>query len=167
MLDQTSVNQLETFKGYAMPGVNSGGETAGVKRVVADVVELAELQARLIASDARCLAQSALRPIILGAISVVLLLGTIPILLLGAADFLVRHGDWSAPTAQLAVAGVVILVGVILGVLATKSTHGCGPPLRNSLAEFEKNIDTLREILGGNNALQSHLGQMERRNTRN
>jgi hypothetical protein len=167
MFDKAPISRFDGFEGYAMPSRDTGGETGGVRRVIADVAELAELQARLLASDAKCLTRSIYRPVVMGAISVTVLLGTLPILLLACAGFLVENWQWSVVSARLIVAGIAIFIAGILGASAMRAMRACGPPLRNSAGEFEKNMDTLREMLSGKSVVQSQLERMERREDRN
>lgn len=163
MFDQTPLNRLN--------GINWGGEKhhtdahdgGGVRRLLADISELAELQARLLASDARCLLASLIKPAILGAVGLAILLGTVPILVLAGADALVQQLAWSPPLAKLAAAGVAILVAAGLAGIAVVRIRRCGPPLLSSLSEFEKNMETLREMLTGKNALAQHWENLERR----
>ena len=66
-----------------------------VRRLLSDVTELAELQVRLVAGDAKCLAESTVRPIFLGAFGLAIVLGSIPVFLISAANYLVDQYAWT------------------------------------------------------------------------
>ena len=48
--------------------------------------------------------------------------------------------------------------------MALSKLKACGSPLRRSFSELEKNMDTLREMLVGKDALTQHLEELERQN---
>lgn len=166
MFDQTPLNRLSGMNwGDEQPDndMSDMHDGRGVRRLLADISELAELQVRLLASDARCLLASLIKPAVLGAVGLAILLGSVPILVLAGADALVQQLAWSRPLAELAAAGVAVLIAVVFVGMAAAGLRRCGPPLRSSLSEFEKNMDTLREMLTGKNALAQHWENLERR----
>jgi hypothetical protein len=163
MYDQTPMNRLRESNGRHVARDHASDlDAAGARRLIGDIIELGELQARLFASDTKCLVESAIRPMILAASAALLVLGSLPVLLLSGADFLVQRFDWSPASAQFAVAGTSLVMAVVLGGLGLKSLKSCGSPLKRSAAEFEKNLDTLREMVSGESPLKSHLREMER-----
>lgn len=167
MFDKAPVNRLNGYS-WGHNNVDENDlESGGVRRMIADVTELAELQGRLAVNDVKCLVESAIRPLIMGIVAVVIVLATLPVLLFAAANALVDQLDWSPALAQAAVGGVGILIAGILIAIAVKKLNRCGSPLRRSLDELEKNLGILREILVGRDAVQAHLAHMERRDREN
>jgi uncharacterized membrane protein YqjE len=163
MFDQTPVNRLNGLSEHQRAdSPDSEGDTGGVRRLLADITELVELQGRLVASDVKCLAEATIRPLILCAVSMLLMLGALPVLLLALANYFVVEFDWSLSLAQLFAASVAILLGSALSAVAVKKLMACGSPLSSSKAELEKNLDTVREMLGGKSAFDKHLQQMDR-----
>jgi hypothetical protein len=166
MFDQTPINRLNGVNWNrtmaAKDGRTDDDDLAGVRRLLADITELAELQMRLIADDARCLIASLVKPAMLGVIGLVIILGTMPVLLLAAASMMVEHLAWSPAVAQLTSGGAGLLVAAVLGLVAVKKLKACGSPLRQSLTEMEKNLATLREMLVGKDAVQESLERLER-----
>lgn len=164
MFNKAQVSRFAGSNDTCSPSTHSDVEAGSVRRVMADVAELVELQVRLAVSDLKCLVASTIRPLVLVAISLVLVLGSLPVLLFAAGSLLVEEFGWELAPAQLTVAGVAIALAAVLGALAVKGLMACGPPLRSSVAEFEKNMESLREMLGGQDALERHLERLERRN---
>ena len=106
MFDQTPVNRLNGIKWGRAANHHSGEtDTGGVRHLLADITELAELQVRLVAGDAKGLADSMVKPAILGVIGLVIMLGAVPVLLLAVANALVEQFAWSLVMAQLTAAG--------------------------------------------------------------
>jgi hypothetical protein len=168
MFDQAPINRLGGLHGRREASFHpADGDAGGVRRLLADVTELAELQARLVASDAKGLAESIIKPTILATIGFVIVLGAVPVLLLSCANFLVEWFDWTPAVAQLAAAAAALLIAGTLCAFAVKLLKACGSPLRRSLAELEKNMDILRDMLQGKSPLASHLEQMERHDSGN
>lgn len=164
MFNQTTINPTNNrdWNGSDADGVRDH-DLGRVRRLLADISELAELQVRLLGSDAKCLAESAIRPLQFCGVALVILAGATPVLLLSSANFLVNQFSWSVASAQLITASVAFLIAVGFVVAASHALKACGSPLRRSLAELDKNMDTLRQILAGNDPLTAHLEEMERR----
>ena len=165
MFDQTPVNRLNNMN-WSRAANHHSGETdiGGVRHLLADITELAELQVRLVAGDTKCLADSMVKPAILGVIGLVVTLGAIPVLLLAVANALVEQFAWSPVMAQLTAAGAALLIAAGVSALAISKLKACGLPLRRSFSELEKNMHTLREMLVGKGTLTQHLEELERQN---
>lgn len=89
----------------------AAGVRDGVGDLLHDVVSLSELQAQLLAVDARESIQKAQTPVILLGAGIAVGLGAVPVLLLGLAEALVLLLDWPRAVAY-PVSG---LVGAALG----------------------------------------------------
>lgn len=164
MFDQTSINRVSSIDWNSDADQTLRDHDLGrVRRLLADISELAELQVRLLSSDAKYLAESAIRPLQFYGVALVILAGATPVFLLSAANFLVDQFGWSVASAQLIAAGVALLVAGGFVAVANHGLKACGSPLRSSLAELDKNMGTLRQLLTGSDPLTAHLAEMERR----
>jgi hypothetical protein len=151
MFEQTPINRLNGMNwehNTQSDRDHENREMNGVKQLLADVTELGELQARLIADDVRKSLTSTIKPTVFVGLCVALLIGTIPIMLLGLASLLVDKLHWTPPIAQLTCGGVALIIALGLGALAVKKFKQCASPLQRSLNELEKNLETLRDMLG-------------------
>jgi hypothetical protein len=164
VFNQAQMNRVKAIDGYRIESLDDSDDSSGgVRRLLADITELAELQTRLVATDAKCLAASSILPVVLVFTGLVIVLGALPVLLLSVANFLVQRFGWTPAVAQLAAAGSAILIAILLCAIAVRKVKTWGSPLSRSLAELEKNMETLREILSGKSSLGTHLAKMERR----
>ncbi|MDZ4656978.1 MAG: phage holin family protein [Bythopirellula sp.] len=152
MFEQTPINRLNG-KSWELPSdINhdqAKHDRGGVKQLLADVTELAELQTRLMADDVRSSLAATVKPTLFVVVSIALLIGTVPVLLFAVANLLVDQQQWSPHMAQFTCAAVALLIAVSLGSLALQKFKQCASPLQRSLDELEKNMDTLREMLVG------------------
>ncbi len=152
MFEQTPINRLNGKSWELHSDFNrdqAEHEMGGVKQLLVDVTELAELQTRLMADDVRSSLAGTIKPTLFVVLSIALLIGTVPVFLLAVANLLVDQQQWSPYVAQFVCAGVALLVAVVLGSLALQKFKQCASPLQRSLSELEKNMDTLREMLVG------------------
>ena len=165
MHDKAPVNRLRGVNWeQAHNNANaSDSDQGGVRRLLADVTELGELQFRLMADDTRCLATALIKPIVFGAVALTILLAALPVLLLAIANVLVEQLGWSPAAAQFAVIAIPVLVVAGLAIAAIRALKQCGSPLSNSLAELDKNMSLLREMLTGQTSVQQNLEELERK----
>jgi hypothetical protein len=159
MYDQTPVNRINGLNWTQHE--EEQAETGRIRQLVADITELAELQARLIAGDIRLTAASMVKPLLFMVMAVVLLLGMTPVLILAVANVLVEQQQWSPSMAQFACVGAAFLVAAGLGTLAFFKLKELASPLQRSLSELEKNLDKLRQMLVGKEPI---VERFERRN---
>lgn len=147
MYDQAPINRIREsdWKHH----VKDGQETGGVRQLIADITELAELQARLIADDVRLTAVSVATPIILLLVALVITLGLTPVLVLAGANLLVEQVGWSQSISQFVCLGLGLLVVITLGILAVRKLKNLALPLKRSVSELEKNLAKMREMLVG------------------
>lgn len=112
-----------------------------------DVIELAELQAELLALDVKDTSQSARTAIILSAVGIAVLLGSVPVGLVTMAVALIELRDWS----HVAGFGAATIVGVLLSavILATAWTQlrSGVVTLHRSQEEFRRNIAWIKSSL--------------------
>jgi hypothetical protein len=112
-----------------------------------DVIELAELQAQLLALDVKSTSQKARTSFILVAVGVCMLLGTVPIALVTVAELLVQQFGWSraAGFATATLLGVLLAAG-ILGAAWSRFRAGV-VTMQRSREEFNRNIAWVKSSL--------------------
>lgn len=151
MFDQTPLNRLNGLNwGHNEPDREydqDKSEMGGVRKLLADITELVELQGRLMVDDVRSSLTAVVKPSLLALCSAVILLGTIPVVLLASANVLVSELQWTQHAAQFACGGIALLLVVVLIAWASRLFKKCAMPLQQSMSELEKNLATLREML--------------------
>jgi hypothetical protein len=112
-----------------------------------DVIELAELQAQLLALDVKTTSQKSRTSLILAIVGVCLLLGTIPIALVAVAELLIQQFGWSrvAGFASAGLLGAVLSAG-ILGAAWARFRTGIAT-MQRSREEFSRNIAWVKSSL--------------------
>lgn len=120
---------------------------ASVSELTHDVIELTELQARLLMLDFKKSSERTRTCLILGVVGVCLLLGTIPVALLALAELLVEQLEWS----RAAALGVATLVGLALSAIVAAVAWGYVKQglisLDRSREELNRNIAWLKSTL--------------------
>jgi uncharacterized membrane protein YciS (DUF1049 family) len=82
-----------------------------------DVVELSELQTQLLMLDVKATSQRMRTAAVLAIVGVCVLLGSVPVALLIAAEALVEYADWPRTAALAVAAGIgLVVTAVILGI---------------------------------------------------
>jgi hypothetical protein len=117
-----------------------------------DAIELAELQAQLLALDIKETSQSTKTSLILAIVGSCLLLGTIPIALIAMAELLIEQLDWSHSASY----GVATLVGILVsaGILATAFAR-----FRSGISSMKRSREELsRNIAWIKTSLRSRAG---------
>lgn len=153
MFDQTPINRLNgiPWSPSNHPANRQPSEISGIKQLLADITELAELQIRLMAGDARATVKGTIAPVVFTLIGGSLLLAALPVLILSIASFLAARLAWPLEVAQLVSAGGAIFLGIVFGLVAINKLKHCVDPLARSLTELEKNMVTLRHMLAEKN----------------
>lgn len=120
------------------------GPVSGVARqaahVLADAVELAELQAKLAKLDAANATRAALRPIGWLIIGMCAALASLPVLTLGLATLLDALTPMNAWQSQLLVGGLAAVVALSLIYFSIRSLSMVSSEFQRSAAEFNKNL---------------------------
>jgi hypothetical protein len=123
------------------------GFTRGVSSVMADALDLGELQMRLVKADAKAAVGKVKGAVIGVVVAVGLLLAALPVLGLGLASFLAWALEWPLWTTEL-------LVGLLFVVIAGIVAWQCMKAMRNSLNTFSNsqreaaaNLQWLRQAL--------------------
>jgi hypothetical protein len=167
MFDQTPINRLNGMswnKPVEGNPVQSQADMNGVRQLLADVTELAELQTRLLADDVRSSLYAFIRPLVYIVGGVVILLATLPVVLLAFANLLVAEAEWPTYAAQFTCAGSALLAAGVLAVLAYRRIQRSAIPLQRSMCEMQKNLETLREMLVGHKAVSDSVPRRESQN---
>jgi hypothetical protein len=112
-----------------------------------DVIELAELQAQLLALDVKSTSQKARTSLVLVVIGVCVLLGTTPVALLTFAELLIQQFGWSraASFASATLLGALLAAG-ILGAAWARFRAGV-VTIQRSREEFNRNIAWVKSNL--------------------
>ena len=149
MVDQASVKN----GGWSSSGTHqretsaAAGVRNGVGELLHDVVSLGELQAQLLAVDARESVQKAQTPIVLLAGGATLALGAVPVLLLALGESLVLWLQWERAAAYLVAGLVGVVVGGATVYVAWQQTGAVVAVFERSRAELAENIRWIKYAL--------------------
>ena len=125
----------------------SNGVVGSVTELGNDVATLAELQAKLAALDFKESAELAVLPLRVGAAGWAVLLGSIPVLLLGVATLLASWLKINAGWALVLVAVVVMLLAWATVEIAGMKLSRCFQSFRRSREELFRNLSWIRTVL--------------------
>ena len=121
--------------------------TAGA--FASDLLELAELQGKLLRADA----QAALRQSIGSAAAVVIscscLLGCLPVVVFGFASAVAYYFEIETWVAQLAVGGSLSLLSVTVAAIAFKNCTRISQQFKRSSTEFSKTLEWTKNVFQG------------------
>jgi len=112
-----------------------------------DVATLAELQAKLAAYDARECVSRATIPLIVVAAASVLAVGSVPVLLIGLADWIASRAGISPGTSQIIVGLVCLALAGVAVFLAFRASLRSLESFRRSNEELTRNISWIRTVL--------------------
>jgi uncharacterized membrane protein YqjE len=138
--------RLPTEPAYAGPPPNQVMRRS-IRQLGSDFITLAELQAELLKVDLRDWSKGIVRALAAGAIALVLLLASLPVLLMSVGYFLSESTRLSTGAGMLIAAGGAILVAAICGALAVWSLKREQGILQRFSEELGKNIRWLKEVL--------------------
>lgn len=148
MVDQTSLdNPNWSPPPYERESSAAAGVRNGVGELLHDVVSLSELQAQLLAVDARECAQKAQMPIGLAVGGISLALGAVPVLLLSLGEALALWLDWERALAYLVSGlGGAVIAGILL-YLAWQQTGAVLGVFDRSRVELAENVRWIKYAL--------------------
>ncbi|MFO0913092.1 MAG: phage holin family protein [Pirellulales bacterium] len=115
--------------------------------VVADLIELLQLQLRLTWLDAQAAQERAAPALARAAVGLAIAIGAIPIALLALADGLTLAFHLSPLAARGAVSGVAIVVGVLLVNRSLRVLATVGDDFHRSATELQQNVRWLSHLL--------------------
>jgi uncharacterized membrane protein YqjE len=143
MADQATVN-----RGNGVP-INAPA-TAVVSNLAEfgnDFATLAELQAKLAVIDLKETAGRAVVPVGLLVGALVLLLGSVPVLLIGVAELIVRYTSIGHDVALLLTAGGTLALALVIGALAVPRLRKSFENLQRSREELIRNVSWVKTVL--------------------
>ena len=112
-----------------------------------DLATLGELQAKLAVIDLKETVGRALVPAILAVSALLLVLGSLPVLLLGVAWLLITKAGMNEGWAMLATAGVALILAGILAFLAIPALRRSFASLDRSREELARNVAWIKTVL--------------------
>lgn len=116
--------------------------------VLGDLLELAELQARLARSDAQLAASRMTRPVAVLLVGICAALASLPVLTIGLATCLDALTPLNAWQAELFVGLLVAAIAVTAIYLSVKAIRRSALQFERSASELARNIAWLKTILG-------------------
>lgn len=122
-------------------------QPAGVRRVISDVADLAELQLQLLAIDGQEAARRSVAAVVWLAIAVVLLISTTTALLVALGWILHETVEWSMGLSLLTVAGIALLGTCLVLGLAYLSLKRAVGAMSETGAEFAENLRWLKAVI--------------------
>jgi uncharacterized membrane protein YqjE len=133
--------------------LNNGSSTGAAalgenfSRFAHDLTTLTELQVRLLAVDVRDAKQKsgAAAALLLG--GAVLMLGCIPVLLLGLAQLLIEFAQWPASGAYACVAVAALIIGGAVGYAGWNKLMSAAGTLGRSRAELLETLQWIKKAL--------------------
>ena len=112
-----------------------------------DVVTLLDLQAKLVAMDAKETTEKALTPVVILVVAVILALAAFTVGLFGAAELIARALTISPGMAMLLTAAVALALAggaIAFSIVQFKASL---TPFRRSLEELQRNVAWLKTVL--------------------
>ena len=113
-----------------------------------DLLELAELQAKLFQADAKSAMEQSMGAMIFALIGCLSLLGCMPVLILGSAAAFAYFFEVQLWISQLTVGVVLSLISVAVIAVSMKKLSRSGAHFKRSAVEFSKNIEWAKGVFG-------------------
>lgn len=122
-------------------------QPAGVRHVLSDIADLADLQLQLLAVDGQEAARRGVAAVIWLSLAAVLVIATTTVLLISLGWILHEVAEWPIGLSLLAVAGLALVgTGFVLG-LAYLSLKRAVGAMGETGAEFAENLRWLKAVL--------------------
>jgi hypothetical protein len=137
---EKEMNLPDGANGYQREQSPVSGVASQAANVLGDMLELAELQARLAKSDAMKATKTAVKPAGWLIIGICAALGSLPILTLGLATLLADLTPLTAWMSQLLVGGLVAIISLTLIYFSVRRLRKVTAQFQRSADEFAKNI---------------------------
>jgi len=113
-----------------------------------DLLELAELQAKLLKADAKSVAERSIGAAIFVLVGCLSLLGCMPVLIFGAASAVAYFFEIDPWVSQLMVGGCLSVISIAVVAISSRMLSKTGVQFKRSTEEFSKNIEWLKDIFG-------------------
>ncbi len=121
--------------------------TAG--KIACDLLELAELQGKLLKADAKSVFAQSLGAAAIVVIGCSCLLGCIPVVIFGLASAVAYYFEIETWVAQLAVGSCFAILSLLCIAIAFKTLSKTSQQFKRSTEEFAKNIEWTKDIFSG------------------
>lgn len=116
--------------------------------VAGDFVELAELQAKLVKTDAQLALHRATKPTVMLLLGISGAVASLPVLALGCASLLANTTGVNEWQSQLMVGGGFAVLAALIVYLSVRGIRRATEPFQRSAVEFAKNLAWLKSVLG-------------------
>jgi len=129
----------------------------GLRQVVADCVELGNLQLQLLSVDGMEAGQRLAKALVVGTVAVVGGLTTLLLAAMGAGWILHEQAELTVGVSFLIVAGVALLLSLLaafVGVLLLRRATGS---LQESVSELQANVKWIKEVLRDPDAARTRM----------
>ena len=117
--------------------------------LAADLLTLAELQARLITFDLRDAGRRSAGSVVGLCGMIALILSSIPVVLLGGADLIAASSSISQGGSRLLVGGVAALLGSVAAWISFRKIRRVAIVFNRSQQEFKENLEFAKSLLKG------------------
>lgn len=132
------------------PGNAYEGMRRNILVFAQDALRLADLQGQLFSHDLKEFWQRARLGIVFCAAGAAIVLGAVPVLLLGLSEFLQTVFELRYDVSRGIVGGIGLLLGVALLLISMRLLTKAGSSLERSQAELRENVAWLRAVLDPN-----------------
>lgn len=123
------------------------GVASSIADLAGDVVELAELNVRLVKADAREAGQRVIRPILLLMISLAMMIACLPVIGFGLASAVAVSFDWSLWLSQLLVGLLMAALAIAMCLGSLSRIKSAASPFQRSSTELANNVDWFKSVI--------------------
>jgi len=114
-----------------------------------DVLELVELQGKLLKADAKRTIEESVGAAIGALLGFFCLVGCLPVFSFGLASAVTHYFKIEPWISQLAIGGVLTLISITIIAIALRHLAKTGTQFKRSTEEFSKNMEWAKDIFGG------------------
>ena len=147
MADQATLNDSKIHPRSVENGAPEQRVVGGITGFGSDIATLAELQGQLAVTDLKESLQKALVPLVLLAAGVIVVIGALPVALLGVAALLAAALSISSAWAMLLTGGVVLIVALVVTAVSASKIGASFSSFRRSREELTRNLAWIRTVL--------------------
>jgi len=126
-----------------------GKLTSSAGRFGADILELVELQGKLLKADAKRTMEKSMGAAISALIGLFCLMGCLPILSFGLASAVSHYFKVESWISQLAIGGGLSFVSMIIVISSLRTLATNGMQFKRSAEEFSKNLEWAKDVFSG------------------
>jgi len=114
-----------------------------------DILELVELQGQLLKADAKRTIEKSMGAAISALVGFFCLMGCLPVVSFGLASAITYYFKIEPWISQLVIGGVLSIISITIIAIAARTFATTGVQFQRSTDEFSKNLEWLKDILGG------------------